>query len=145
MPPMELITLLGSTILSGILKLIGARTQQRQAQHDMMMARFDAEAGERQNIREVKQEGFQWTRRTIALMSIFSIIVLPKVVGVIDPSIPITLGWTEMQSGFWPFIEGAEKMKWHIARGVVITPLDTHLASAIAGLYFGGSLVGHKR
>jgi hypothetical protein len=25
--------------------------------------------------------------------------------------------------------------------GVVITPLDTHLMSAIVGLYFGGSLV----
>jgi len=25
--------------------------------------------------------------------------------------------------------------------GMVITPLDTHLVSAIVGLYFGGSLV----
>jgi hypothetical protein len=25
--------------------------------------------------------------------------------------------------------------------GIVITPLDTHLMSAIVGLYFGGSLV----
>ena len=25
--------------------------------------------------------------------------------------------------------------------GVIITPLDTHLMSAIVGLYFGGSLV----
>jgi len=28
-----------------------------------------------------------------------------------------------------------------IHNGVVITPLDTHLMSAIVGLYFGGSLV----
>ena len=34
-------------------------------------------------------------------------------------------------------------MKWipMDSKGIVITPLDTNLVSAIVGLYFGGSLV----
>ena len=41
---------------------------------------------------------------------------------------------------FW---EGKDVLKWEYlsARGLVITPLDTNLVSAIIGLYFGGSLV----
>lgn len=144
MIPMELITLAVNTIFGGIMKLIGMKVQAGQARDEAMLRKYEAEAQERENIRTNKNESFQWTRRTIALMAIGSIVVLPKVVGLIDPSIPITLGWTEWQSGFWPFTSGSDQLTWHIARGVVITPLDTHLASAIAGLYFGGSLVGHR-
>ena len=42
------------------------------------------------------------------------------------------------------FTEGKEVLTWHVAKGFVITPLDTHLVSAIIGLYFGGSLAGHR-
>jgi hypothetical protein len=30
-----------------------------------------------------------------------------------------------------------EAISWKAARGFVITPLDTHIVSAIVGLYFG--------
>ena len=30
-----------------------------------------------------------------------------------------------------------EAIKWKYAQGFVITPLDTHIVSAIVGLYFG--------
>ena len=34
-----------------------------------------------------------------------------------------------------------ETMRWVAFNGLVITPLDTNLVSAIIGMYFGGSLV----
>ena len=34
-------------------------------------------------------------------------------------------------------IGGDGTVKWQAARGFVITPLDTHIVSAIVGLYFG--------
>ena len=39
--------------------------------------------------------------------------------------------------------KGKDVMQWvpMAHKGIVITPLDTHLMSAIIGLYFGGSLV----
>jgi hypothetical protein len=36
-------------------------------------------------------------------------------------------------------------VEWKQLKGLVITPLDTHLVSAIVGLYFGASIVKNAR
>ena len=50
----------------------------------------------------------------------------------------VYVGYTEIQVGFLDFIfgSGPEVVKWQYAEGFV-TPLDTHIVSAIVGLYFG--------
>ena len=82
---------------------------------------------------------FAWTRRLIALSAVFSIIVLPKLVAVFYPEVGVYVGYTEIQTGFFDFMfgPGEEVVKWKYAQGFVITPLDTHIVSAIVGLYFG--------
>lgn len=144
MIPMELITLLASTVLGAILKLWAKKMDNAKAQHDMMLQAFAAQSAERQQIRESTSERFQWTRRFIAVSAVLSIIVLPKMAAIWMPDIAVTVGWTEITGGFWPLIGEGRKLVWHVAQGLVITPLDTHLVSAIAGLYFGGSLAGHR-
>ena len=85
-----------------------------------------------------KDSHFAWTRRIIALSAVFSIIVLPKLVAVWYPEVPVFVGYTEMQGGFWNFLFGPDKqIIWQSAQGFVITPLDTNIVSAIVGLYFG--------
>ncbi|HSG32527.1 MAG TPA: hypothetical protein VLB82_13405, partial [Thermodesulfobacteriota bacterium] len=91
--------------------------------------------------RNVKDKGFTFTRRVIALTSIFAIIVLPKLVAVYYPDVSVTVGYTNWQPGFWFFKEGREVFEWVTFQGLVITQLDTNLVSAIIGMYFGGSLV----
>ena len=90
--------------------------------------------------RSYENKGFQFTRRIIALTSVFFIIAWPKIVPVFfDTSVWLT--WTEFTRGFLFLIEKKEIVMDKEFFGVVITPLDTHLMSAIIGLYFGGSLV----
>ncbi len=90
--------------------------------------------------RQNDNKGFQWTRRIIALTAVFFIIAYPKLVPVFfDTSVFLT--WTEFTRGFLFLIEKKEIVMDKEFFGVVITPLDTHLMSAIIGLYFGGSLV----
>ena len=90
--------------------------------------------------RRYENKGFQWTRRIIALTAVFFIIGWPKLVPVFfDTSVYLT--WTEFTRGFLFLIEQKEITMDKEFFGVVITPLDTHLMSAIIGLYFGGSLV----
>ena len=85
-----------------------------------------------------KDAHFAWTRRIIALSAVFSIIVLPKLVAVWYPEVSVVVGYTEMNGGFWDWIFGTqEAIQWKSAYGFVITPLDTHIVSAIVGLYFG--------
>ena len=95
--------------------------------------------------RKYESKGFQVTRRIIAISAVFAIIVWPKIVAVFWPDIPVNIGYTEWNPGFLFFTEGKEAIKWQALTGLVITPLDTHLLSAIVGLYFGASMVKNAR
>ncbi|MEM9227285.1 MAG: hypothetical protein AAGA45_04900, partial [Verrucomicrobiota bacterium] len=56
---------------------------------------------------------------------------------------PISIGVIDQPRhvpGFWFFSSDTEETQWLELKGLVLTPLDTHLLSAIIGLYFGGSL-----
>lgn len=137
--PLELITLLISTVISAVLRIMAQRQENAHARHKDLLAAFGKEAEERKEIRESENEHFAWTRRVIALSTIMSVIVLPKVAALLMPHIPVIVGYTEMTSSgiFW---RSAEAMVWSVGYGIFITPLDTHLVAAVAGLYFGGSV-----
>ena len=144
MIPTELLTM-GVTVLVGALIKLWKQKQDNEAErHRQTMEALTKVQNERAEIRANTDTGFTWTRRLIALSCVFAIIVLPKLAAMFAPDVPVTLGWTELSGGFWPFTEGKEVLTWHVAKGFVITPLDTHLVSAIIGLYFGGSLAGHR-
>ncbi len=95
-------------------------------------------------VRAYESRGFQWTRCLIALTAIFAIIVFPKLVSVWMPGLAVHIGYPQESQGFLFLFSSVSKIKWVTMHGLVITPLDTHLLSAIIGLYFGGSLGGHR-
>lgn len=142
--PFEIITLLGSSIVSGILKIWGMKQDQQKQRNEMTMKLAKLNAGEREEARSVSNRGFQWTRRVIAISAVGSIIVIPKLMSAFYPEMAITYGWTHFDEGFL-FFGGEDALTWNTAKGIVITPLDTHIVSSIIGLYFGGSLVEHNR
>ena len=138
--PVEMITMLGSSVLGGVMTVWGQSFKAKQAEQKMLLARgkFQMEAIEK--ARQYDNKGFQWTRRIIALTAVFFIIVWPKIVPVFF-DVSVFLTWTELSRGFFFLIEQKEMLVDRKFAGVVITPMDTHLMSAIVGLYFGGSLV----
>jgi hypothetical protein len=93
-----------------------------------------------QQAREHSSPGYSFTRRTIALMSVASIIVLPIVGALIDPNLFINYGFAE-QAGGGLFTKSHEALIWATGTGVTIAPIHTHLVYAIAGMYFGSSSV----
>jgi len=118
--PLELITMLFSTILGGVMSIWGQSNKNKAEQHGKTDTHF------------------AWTRRIIALSAVFSIIVLPKLVAVWYPDVSVIVGYTEVQGGLFDWIFNTqESVQWQYANGFVITPLDTHIVSAIVGLYFG--------
>lgn len=131
--PLELITMLFSTVLGGVMSMIGQNAKNKAEQQRILLG----------GVTEARNAGktdkhFAWTRRLIALSAVFSIIVLPKLVAVWYPDVSVIVGYTEMNGGLWNWLFGpAESTMWVSARGFVITPLDTHIVSAIVGLYFG--------
>jgi len=140
--PFEMITMLGSTVLGGVMTIWSQSIKAKQAEQKMLLARADKQAEIFKEAREYENTGFQWTRRIIALTAIFAIIVLPKILPLVSPDAHVIVGYTEWKPGFL-FFEGKDVMQWvpMAHKGIVITPLDTNLVAAIIGLYFGGSLV----
>ena len=138
--PLELITMLGSTVLGGVMSIWGQALKARIENNKMLMQRAEFAAGAAKDAREYgrKDVHFAWTRRLIALGAVGAIIVLPKVAAIFYPEVAVVVGYTEVQGGFFNWLFGSpEAVVWKTARGFVITPLDTHIVSAIVGLFFG--------
>ena len=140
--PFEMITMLGSTVLGGVMSIWSQSIKAKQAEQKLLIQRADVQMKGFKEAREYGNIGFQWTRRIIALTAVFAIVLFPKLLPLIDPEANVIVGYLEFKPGFL-FFEGKDVMQWvpMAHKGIVITPLDTNLVAAIIGLYFGGSLV----
>lgn len=141
--PFEIITMLGSTLLSSLLSIWSQSRKAKAEEQKLLITRgeFDMKTRKQALDHSLKDKGFAWTRRIIALTAIFAIVLLPKLVAVFYPTVDVTVGYTNWLPGFMFFREGREVFEWVTFQGLVITQLDTNLVSAIIGMYFGGSLV----
>ena len=139
--PFEIITMLGSTVLGGVMSIWADSRKAKEDQQKLLITRGEFEMKAIKAARDNKDKGFQWTRRIIALTAVFSIVVLPKLVAVFAPAVDVTVGYTVFHPGFLFFTSDREVFEWITFKGLVITQLDTNLVSAIIGMYFGGSLV----
>lgn len=133
--------MLGSTLLSSVLSIWAQSRKAKDDQQKLLITRGEFEIKAIKAARNVKDKGFAWTRRIIALVSVFAIVLLPKMVAVYYPEVDVTVGYTNWRPGFWFLVEARERFEWITFQGLVITQLDTNLVSAIIGMYFGGSLV----
>lgn len=143
--PFELITMLGSGLMSGLMTLWSQSQKAKQAAFDRAITGLAAQSEATDLARRYENPGFQVTRRIIALSAVFAVIIWPKIVPVLFPDMTVIVGYTQWNPGFLFFTEGSEAVTWQHMRGLVLTPLDTHLLSAIVGLYFGASMVKNAR
>ena len=134
--------MLTSTVLGGVLSIMAQKGQAEQEKQKMLMQRAGFQSKQFDKARQVSDPFTKNTRRWIALISVVSILVIPKLAPFIDPTLPIYVGYTEeVMQGWWIFASSTDITQWKPMTGLVITPLDTHVVSSIIGLYFGGSLV----
>ena len=139
--PFEIITMLASTVLGGVMSIWAESRKAKAEAQKLLITRgeFDMKAKKQSLDHGLKDKGFAWTRRIIALTSVFAIVLLPKLVAVYYPEVSVTVGYTQWNPGGL-FRVGREVFDWITFQGLVITQLDTNLVSAIIGMYFGGSL-----
>jgi len=97
--PFEIITMLGSTLLSSVLSIWSQSRKAKEEQQKLLITRgeFEMKAKKQSLDHGLKDKGFAWTRRIIALISVFAIVVLPKIVAVFYPSVDVTVGYTNWQ------------------------------------------------
>ena len=139
--PFEIITMLGSTVLGGVMSVWAESRKAKQDNQKLLITRGEFEMKARKAARDVKDKGLGHILTKLYDTAVFAIVVLPKLVAVYYPDVDVTVGYTNFQPGFWFFKEGRDVFEWITFQGLVITQLDTNLVSAIIGMYFGGSLV----
>lgn len=144
--PLEIMTMLISTVLSAVLSMMAQKNKTQAAEKASMIAALNAQADVVQVAREhgLKDARFAVTRQIIALTAVFSILVLPKVYPILmlwleQPHYTMYYGYTEYVGGWLPWT-GKDIVIWKETFGVAITPLDTHMVSAIVGYYFGSQM-----
>jgi len=146
--PLEIFTMLGSGLLTGVLKLASQNEKRLAAErkHELALTNLQLKAtsSARTHVGPTKSTGFHWTRRTIALMCTFAILVFPKLAAVFWPDVGIAVSYTQWVPGMiWG--EGKDVVKWIVMdQGLVITPLDTHTVMAILGMFFGAEVAKRK-
>ena len=80
--PVEMITMLGSSVLGGIMSIWSQSIKAKQDEQKMLLARADNQMKHIEKARTYENKGFQWTRRIIALTAVFMVIAYPKLVPV---------------------------------------------------------------
>ena len=110
--PFEIITMLGSTVLSGVMSIWAESRKAKAEEQKLLISRGEFEMKAVAAARNVENVGFQWTRRIIAPTAIFAIVVLPKLVAVFAPDISVTVGYTQFKPGFLFFTQDVEIFKW---------------------------------
>ena len=97
--PFEMITMLGSTVLGGVMSIWSQSIKAKQAEQKMLLARAEVQQKGFKEAREYGNEGFQWTRRIIALTAVFAIVLLPKLMPVLQPDVTVIVGYLEFNTG----------------------------------------------
>lgn len=140
--PMELLTFIGSGLMSAVMSMWSMSLKAKAQAHSELMDKVGAERARLQEARAYGKGSreIQWTKRVLAFMTVFAVIVLPKLAALFS-IIPVTVGYTEFHPGFWFLVDAHDAIAWKTATGFVITPLDTHFCAAVAGFYFGSSVV----
>ncbi len=141
--PMEMITLGVSTAVGAVMKLSANAREERRQEHQQIMEISLARANIYKDAREFRSDwGFHWTRRVIAILAVLAIIILPKVAILFYPHIYVAYASKVYQRLNFETLP-ATSWDWGYAM-VMITPLDTHLISAIIGLFFGSEITKRR-
>ena len=142
MIPFEVITMLGSSLLTGVLSLWSASQKDKAEQQKHLIQRAEVDRAAIQDARNHGGHFQSVTRRWMALLAVIFIICLPKLAVFIDPSIAVHLMYLEqVKEGWWIFGYTQEVTTFQGLSGIVITNADTHFLAAVSGFYFGSAAV----
>lgn len=143
----ELITFLGAFLLRAGQQWFQNAQEQRKFELEILAQRQKLESDLIKGAREtsVNSKIFAWSQAIIALIVVCAVFVGPVIAAF--KGIPVAFAYTEIKEA-WSFLffggGGGEDMMFKMLPGLVITPIQTHMAAAIAGLYFG-KLPGSRR
>jgi len=137
----EIITLLGGSILGGLLKLFKAHQENQRHMVDMLAAKQQLADTSRDAAAARGGQGGAMARRAIVICVLFTVFLAPFILAAFIPEVPIFYAYSEEKGGFWFFRASMEKLQFVRLDGFVLLPIHTQMAAAISGFYFGAGIV----
>jgi hypothetical protein len=139
--PVELMTMAAGFVGSSVVTLISNAMKSRAQIMELALAKAEVQQKIFEGARSIKNRGFQWTRRIIALGVIGTVLFSTMLAPIWFPDLRITVGLTEYKPGFWFITEGRDAITWYtLPKGIVMTPVFSHMIYAITGLFFGNQV-----
>jgi len=141
--PMEAITMLGSTLLGGVMTMWGQAAKDKQDQFEMMMKRNGQIEEGVQNARQMQNPNAAWIRRFIVVTSMLGglgIVFLAPILGH-STYVPV-----EVTEGFkFLFLDFSNTVTKYIEMQGFVTPDWLPFAiTNIIGFYFGSAAMQRK-
>jgi uncharacterized membrane protein YfcA len=141
--PLEAITMLGSTLLGGVMTMWGQAAKDKQDQFEMMMKRNGQIEEGVQNARQMQNPNAAWIRRFIVVVSLLGglgIVFLAPILGH-STYVPV-----EVTEGFkFLFLDFSNTVTKYIEMQGFVTPDWLPFAiTNIIGFYFGSAAMQRK-
>ena len=134
--PLELITMLFSTLLGGVMSIWGQSMKNRQEQNKMMLANAQFSAEQVNTAREAGKtdKHFAWTRRIIVLTVLFGVIIAPFILAHSEEGVTVASEYSK----WFGFSKGTVYQTLH---GYIILPEIKTAVISIISFYFGSAAV----
>ena len=141
--PIEAISMIVSTVMGGVMKMIGQSQQDKAEQWKMMMARNDQIEQGVQNARSMSDPFSAWTRRIIALTMVFGAFAFIFAGALLDQPTHVPV---EVTSGFkLLFLDFTNTVTEYKELYGFVTPDWLPFAiTNIIGFYFGSAAMQRK-
>ncbi len=140
--PLEVITMIVSTLGGAFLKLMAQAQQDRAEQFKMATQRFKAAEDSISNARKFQNPNANWIRRflVISFMSMAGFILLAPLLGQ-TTTVPV-----EVTTGFrFLFLDLSNTVTEYInLEGIVVPDWLSHAIMSVVGMYFGQSVVQRR-
>jgi len=141
--PIEVISMVGSTLLGGVMTMWGQSAKDKQDQFKMLMQKNEQVEQSVQNARQMSDPFAAWTRRIIALTMIFGSLAIIFAAPMMDTvtNVPV-----ERQEGFkFLFLDFTHTVTEYVQLSGFVVPEWLHIVVLnIVGFYFGAAAMQRK-
>ena len=141
--PLEVITMLMSTLGGAALKMWSQTSEDKARAHEMLLNLHTAKEDFRQSARAYQNPNAAWIRRflVVSFMAMAAFILIAPVFGM-QTTVPV-----EITEGFkFLFFDFTNTVTEYITLdGIVTPPWLSHAILAVVGLYFGASITTNRR
>jgi hypothetical protein len=140
MPPVEILTMFGGSVVGFFFKLVAKRAEMEQKRFEMLMkAQEAADKSADKAVKRVGIEAGKWVRRLIVISVLFGVILAPFIITFFNH--PIVVEDIITKKVLWGLLGTKTEPVFVEIQGYLLVPEIRQALTAIIGFYFGQATI----